>query len=343
MSKPVLAVTLGDVAGIGPEITARTLLGHPHLRERCVPVVIGDEAALRSGARVAGLDPGAVRAIREPSQATNDPATLEVVQTGPSLAHVPPGEIHPDAGEGAYRFVVAACDLARAGKVSGIVTAPLNKAALHAAGHEYPGHTELLAERFGVEEYSLVLSAGDLYFFHLTTHVPLRRAIELITRERTTSVIDLAAAFCRALGRPGEPIAVAGLNPHAGENRLFGDEEADILAPALEAARARGIPVTGPLPGDVVIPQAVRGKWNVVVCCYHDQGHAPFKAVYGEEGVNITVGLPVVRVSVDHGTAFDIAGRGIAREASLVLAMERAAVLSPGWHEVWNTAKEGLA
>ena len=343
MSKPVLAVTLGDVAGIGPEITARTFLGHPHLRERCVPVVIGDEAALRSGARVAGLDPGAVRAIREPSQATNDPATLEVVQTGPSLAHVPPGEIHPDAGEGAYRFVVAACDLARAGKVSGIVTAPLNKAALHAAGHEYPGHTELLAERFGVEEYSLVLSAGDLYFFHLTTHVPLRRAIELITRERTTSVIDLAAAFCRALGRPGEPIAVAGLNPHAGENRLFGDEEADILAPAIEAARARGIPVTGPLPGDVVIPQAVRGKWNVVVCCYHDQGHAPFKAVYGEEGVNITVGLPVVRVSVDHGTAFDIAGRGIAREASLVLAMERAAVLSPGWHEVWNTAKEGLA
>ena len=343
MSKPVRAVTLGDVAGIGPEITARTLLGHPHLRERCVPVVIGDEAALRSGARVAGLDPGAVRAIREPSQATNDPATLEVVQTGPSLAHVPPGEIHPDAGEGAYRFVVAACDLARAGKVSGIVTAPLNKAALHAAGHEYPGHTELLAERFGVEEYSLVLSAGDLYFFHLTTHVPLRRAIELITRERTTSVIDLAAAFCRALGRPGEPIAVAGLNPHAGENRLFGDEEADILAPAIEAARARGIPVTGPLPGDVVIPQAVRGKWNVVVCCYHDQGHAPFKAVYGEEGVNITVGLPVVRVSVDHGTAFDIAGRGIAREASLVLAMERAAVLSPGWHEVWNTAKEGLA
>ena len=238
---------------------------------------------------------------------------------------------------------MAACDLARAGKVSGIVTAPLNKAALHAAGHEYPGHTELLAERFGVEEYSLVLSAGDLYFFHLTTHVPLRRAIELITRERTTSVIDLAAAFCRALGRPGEPIAVAGLNPHAGENRLFGDEEADILAPAIEAARARGIPVTGPLPGDVVIPQAVRGKWNVVVCCYHDQGHAPFKAVYGEEGVNITVGLPVVRVSVDHGTAFDIAGRGIAREASLVLAMERAAVLSPGWHEVWNTAKEGLA
>ena len=150
MSKPVLAVTLGDVAGIGPEITARALLRHPHLRERCVPVVIGDEAALRSGARVAGLEPGAVRVIREPSEARNDPATLEVIQTGPSLAHVPPGEIHPDAGAGAYRFVVAACDLARAGAVDGIVTAPLNKAALHAAGHDYPGHTELLAERFGV-------------------------------------------------------------------------------------------------------------------------------------------------------------------------------------------------
>lgn len=338
---PILAITLGDVAGIGPEITAKMLLKHPDLRKICVPVVIGDADSLRRGATLSGLDPESVRVIAEPADATNDPGTIEVVQTGPSLAHVPIGAIHPDAGDGAYRFVVEACRLAKEGKVDGIVTAPLNKAAMHAGGHEYPGHTELLAEQFGVKDYSLVLSAGNLYFFHLTTHVSMRHAIDQITAERTGSVIDLAAAFCRALGKPDEPIAVAGLNPHAGENRLFGDEDADILAPAVAAARERGINAHGPLPGDAVIPAAVNGKWNMVVVCYHDQGHAPFKAVYGDAGVNITVGLPVVRVSVDHGTAFDIAGQGIAREASLILALERAAALSQGWDEVWRAAQAG--
>jgi 4-hydroxythreonine-4-phosphate dehydrogenase len=342
VAKPVLAVTMGDVAGIGPEISAKTLLRHPELRELCVPVVIGDVASARRGAAEAGLDPATVRAIAAPSAARNDPGTIEVIQVGPSLEHVPPGRIHPGAGDGSYRFVVAACELAKAGEVSGIVTAPLNKAAMHAGGHAYPGHTELLAEQFGVKEYSLVLSAGDLYFFHLTTHVSMRQAIDRITPARTRSVIELAAAFCRALGRPDEPIALAGLNPHAGESGLFGHEEAEVLAPAVEAARARGIHAVGPLPGDAVIPQAVRGKWSVVICCYHDQGHAPFKAVYGDEGVNITVGLPVVRVSVDHGTAFDIAGRGLAREESLVLATRRAAALAPGWSEVWETARCGI-
>lgn len=339
MSQPVLAFTLGDVAGVGPEITAKALLLHPDLREVCVPVVIGDADALRKGAEVAGLDPAAVRVIEDPSQASNDPATIEVVQFGPSLGDVPHGALDARAGDGAYRFVVAACDLAKEGKVAGIVTPPLNKAAMHLGGHKYPGHTELLAEQFGVEDFSLVLSAGDLYFFHLTTHVSMREAIELITPERTTAVLDLAASFVRALGRPDEAIAVAGLNPHAGEDRLFGTEDADILAPAIEAARARGVNAHGPLPGDAVIPAAVRGKWNIVICCYHDQGHAPFKAVYGNDGVNITVGLPVVRVSVDHGTAFDIAGKGIADEESLVLAARRAAALAPGWDEVWRTAR----
>ncbi len=338
MHRPVLAITIGDVAGIGPEITAKALLRHPELRELCVPVVSGDADAMRKGASVAGHGPGSVRTISGPAEARNDPATIEVIQVGPSLGHVPPGQIHPDAGDGAYRFVVAACDLARRGKVDGIVTAPLNKAAMHAGGHQYPGHTELLAEQFGVKNYSLVLSAGDLYFFHLTTHVSMRQAIEQITAERTGSVIDLAAAFCRALGRPDEPIALAGLNPHAGENGLFGDEEIRVLGPAVEAARARGINAVGPLPGDAVIPQAVRGRWRMVICCFHDQGHAPFKAVYGDDGVNITAGLPVVRVSVDHGTAFDIAGRGVAREDSLALAIRRAAALSAGWEEVWKSA-----
>ena len=340
MDKPVLAVTVGDVAGIGPEITAKALTGHDALRDECVPVVVGDIGALRRAVEIDGGDPNSVTAIEDPRTATNRPGTIEVVQVGDPLPKVPLGEISEVAGDGSYRFVVAACDLAKRGAVDGIVTAPLNKAAMHAAGHLWPGHTELLAHEFGVKNYSLVLSAGDLYFFHLTTHVSLRQAIEAVTRERTDAVLQLAGAFTRALGRPDERIGLAGLNPHAGENRIFGDEDADVLEPAVQAARANGLDVEGPLPADALIPAAVQGEWQMVVVCYHDQGHAPFKAVYGDDGVNITVGLPVVRVSVDHGTAFDIAGQGVAREASLVLACRRAAQLAPGWDQVWRTAQE---
>jgi 4-phospho-D-threonate 3-dehydrogenase / 4-phospho-D-erythronate 3-dehydrogenase len=341
-NRPVLAVTLGDVAGIGPEITAKTLLQHADLREKCVPVVVGDADAMRAGAERAGLDPDTVRVITDPRTAANDPGLIEIVQTGESLAAVPVGELSATAGDGAYRFVVEACRLAREGLVDGIVTAPLNKAAMHAGGHVWPGHTELLAHEFGVRNFSLVLSAGDLYFFHLTAHMSLQQAVENCTPERTDDVFNLAAAFVGALGKPDEAIAIAGLNPHAGENRIFGHQDADVLEPAVARARERGINAHGPIPADALIPAAVRGKWNIVVACYHDQGHAPFKAVYGDDGVNITIGLPVVRVSVDHGTAFDIAGKGIAREASLVLACERAADLAPGWDAVWQAASHSV-
>ncbi len=337
---PVLALTLGDVAGVGPEITAKTLLQHPDLRALCVPVVIGDVDAMRTGAQRAGLDPGAVRVITDPRTAVNDPGVIEILQTGPSLADVPVGQLSAAAGDGAYRFVVEACRLARDGAVDGIVTAPLNKAAMHAGGHQWPGHTELLAHEFGVQNFSLVLSAGELYVFHLTAHVSLQQAVQHTTAERTDDIFTLAGAFVRALGKPEEPVAICGLNPHAGENRIFGDEDADILEPAVARARERGINAHGPIPADALIPAAVRGKWNVVIACYHDQGHAPFKAVYGDDGVNITIGLPVVRVSVDHGTAFDIAGQGIAREASLVLSCRRAAELAPRWETVWQTAQQ---
>ena len=322
---------MGDVAGIGPEITAKTLLLHPELRNECVPVVIGDADAMRAAVTLIGRDASVVHVIGDPRKATNDPGIVEIIQTGPSLASVPAGTISAAAGDAAYRFVVEACALAKSGKVDAIVTAPLNKAALHAGGHKWPGHTELLAHEFGVKNFSLVLSAGDLYLFHLTTHVSLKTAIERITPQRTDEVLNLAGAFASALGWPDEPIGLAGLNPHAGEGGLFGTEEADVLQPAVARAKARGLNVVGPLPADALIPAAVRGKWRIIVACYHDQGHAPFKAVYGDNGVNITVGLPVVRVSVDHGTAFDIAGQGIAREASLVLSCRRAAQLAPGW------------
>jgi 4-phospho-D-threonate 3-dehydrogenase / 4-phospho-D-erythronate 3-dehydrogenase len=332
-SLPLLGITIGDVAGIGPEITAKTLLHHPDLRKICRPVAIGDADALRRAVTLIGEDPAVVRTLSAPSDASNDPHLLEVVQEGVSVGDVPLGAISAAAGDAAARYVIRACALARAGAIDGIVTAPLNKAAMHAGGHHWPGHTELLAHEFGVERYSLVLSAGDLYLFHVTTHVSLRRAIELLTRERILEVLRLAASFARTLGNPGERIGVAGLNPHAGESRLFGDEDADIIEPAVRAAQAEGINAVGPVPADALMPAAVRGDYKLIIACYHDQGHAPFKAVYGDAGVNITAGLPVVRVSVDHGTAFDIAGKGVAREASLVLATERAAALVPGWNK----------
>lgn len=338
MKIPKLAVTLGDVAGIGPEITARTMLCHPELREISRPVVLGDAEAMRRGCRIAGVDEDAVRVIDDISDSVNDPEVLDLIQVGEPLGEIPLGEISGKAGDGAYRFVVEACRLGREGLIDGIVTAPLNKAAMHAGGRQWPGHTEILAHEFGVENYSMILSAGDLYLFHLTTHESLVSAVSSCTTERTENVIELAAALARALGTPDAPIGLCGINPHAGEGGLFGREDIDQLQPAVEAARIRGVNVHGPLPADALIPQAVRGKWPIVIACYHDQGHAPFKAVYGDDGVNITSGLPVVRVSVDHGTAFDIAGQGTAREASLVLAAQRAAELSVGWAEVWEAA-----
>jgi 4-hydroxythreonine-4-phosphate dehydrogenase len=334
---PCLGITLGDVAGIGPEITAKVLLRHPELRKVCRPIAIGDAAALARAVKLIGADPSAIRKLAAPSAASNDPRLLELIQEGRTLGHVTPGMLSADAGDGAARFVIRACALARAGEIDGIVTAPLNKEAMYAGGHHWPGHTELLAHEFGVERYSLVLSAKDLYIFHVSTHVSLRQAIDALTYERVLEVIRLAHGFARASSRPNAQIAVAGLNPHAGEHRLFGDEDADVLEPAVRSARAEGIDAVGPLPADALIPAAVRGKYQFIVVCYHDQGHAPFKAVYGDDGVNITIGLPVVRVSVDHGTAFDIAGKGVAREASLVLAVERAAALAPTWGDVYSS------
>jgi len=340
VNRPTIAVTIGDVAGIGPEVTAKALLQHPGLRDECVPVVIGDAGTMRRAAALVGQDPASVRVIDDPRRTANDPRIIEVFQAGGQLAQVPYGTISPVAGDAAWRFVVEACALARQGRVDAIVTAPLNKAAMHAGGHLWPGHTELLAHEFGVTRYSLVLSAGDLYVFHLTTHVSLRTALERITGERTDEILNLAGAFANALGWANEPIGLSGLNPHAGEGGLFGREEIDVLEPAVARAKVRGLNVVGPLPADAIIPAAVRGKWRIVVVCYHDQGHAPFKAVYGDNGVNITVGLPVVRVSVDHGTAFDIAGRGVAREDSLVLACRRAAQLAPGWRLITGERRD---
>ena len=338
---PILAVTLGDVAGFGPDVTAKMLLKHDKLREKARFVVIGDVASLKKAARQIGVDESQVVEVQRPAEIHNNPGTIEVIQVGPSLAEVQLATLDARAGASAAEFVMKACALARDGEVDGIVTAPLNKEAMHMGGYDWPGHTELLAHEFGVENFSLVLTSGDLFVFLATTHVSMKQAVEDCTAERVDEIFNLVHAFSKALGREGEAIAVAGLNPHAGENNLFGTEESEIIVPAINRARERGINMHGPLPGDVIWPQTVRDKrWKFLVMCYHDQGHAPFKAEYGDQGVNITVGLPVVRVSVDHGTAFDIAGKNFAREDSLIMAAERAAELAVGWAAVWEAARQ---
>lgn len=331
--RPTLALTMGDVAGIGPEIIAKAMT-RPEVFAASRIVVVGDEGALQRG--MASTNSSFhIRRISSMHEFEDKFGVVCVLQPGADV-NAPLGQLSAAAGDAAVQFVKEAARIARAGAVDGIVTAPLNKAAMHLAGHAYPGHTELLAHEFGVKKFSLVLAAEHLAVFHITTHVALRDACDLITVENTLETIRLAHAFAEASEDRDSPIGLAGLNPHAGEGGIFGNEEAETMTPAVELAIAEGIDVRGPLPADALIPQAIGGKWKYIVVAYHDQGHVPFKSVYGDSGVNITAGLPVVRVSVDHGTAFDIAGTGTAREASLVLAITRAAELAPGWAQIWG-------
>jgi 4-phospho-D-threonate 3-dehydrogenase / 4-phospho-D-erythronate 3-dehydrogenase len=337
--KPLLAVTVGDVAGIGPEIVAKAL-SRPALYERCRPLVVGDAAIIKDALRFTGSNDMRVNVVDDPARGAYAPSTVDVFQPAGPVPDVVPGQLSPAAGRAAVEYVQAAVELARCGVADAIVTAPLNKEAMHAAGFTYPGHTEILAESFDAKRYSLVLTAQGLFVFHVTTHVSLREALDRITRDRVLDTVQLAGQFARARGQESEPIAVSGLNPHAGEGGVFGNEEALEIAPAIADAVARGIPAIGPLPADALWPAAVNGKYRFIVVMYHDQGHAPFKSMYGDSGVNITVGLPVVRTSVDHGTAFDIAGTGIAREESLLHAIDLAIELAPSWARVWRSISD---
>jgi 4-hydroxythreonine-4-phosphate dehydrogenase len=235
---------------------------------------------------------------------------------------IPVGEESAAAGAAAVDYVFRACDLALAGEVAAVVTAPLNKAAMHLAGYEYAGHTELLTERTGAERVSMLLIGPNLRIVHVSTHVALEEAIARVTPQRVEDVIQIAHDACRALGIARPRIAVAGLNPHASEGGIFGNEEAEGIQPAIDAARARGLDVSDPQPPDTVFLRATRGAYDVVVAQYHDQGHIPMKLLAFDSGVNVSYGLPIIRTSVDHGTAFDIAGKGIAEESSLLAAID---------------------
>ncbi len=306
---------MGDAAGVGPEIVMKSL-GHAEAYAMCRPLVIGDAERLREAGRICGSKltvPGDVECI-----------DLKLIPKG-----LPWGKLSAAAGEGAFQFVKLAAEMAMDGRVDAICTAPLNKEALHAAGHFYPGHTELLAVLTGTPEVSMMLTAPNLRVIHVTAHMGLLDAIARIEPGLVERTIVRGDGVLVRAGLMRRKIGVCGINPHAGENGLFGrGEEESKIVPAIAACRAKGIDVEGPLPADTLFFRAARGDFDMVVAMYHDQGHGPVKVLGLESGVNITVGLPVIRTSVDHGTAFDIAGTGRADERSMLEALRQAAELA---------------
>jgi 4-hydroxythreonine-4-phosphate dehydrogenase len=324
---PIVAVTMGDGAGVGPEVIVPAVV-HPDTLARCRPVVIGDAARLRLAAGILGQDVEIVT-VGSPAEAEFGGNRINVIDLGLLPDDLPWGAVSPVAGEAAYQYIRVAAELAVSGAVQGICTAPLNKEALHAAGHRFPGHTELLAHLTGTEEVSMMLTTPKVKVVHVTTHIGL---IDAVARIEPGLVERTVRRGHEALVRSGvaEPkIGVCGINPHAGENGLFGyGEEEEKIVPALEVLQADGIDARGPLPADTAFFLAGRGDYDLIVAMYHDQGHGPVKVLGIESGVNITVGLPVIRTSVDHGTAFDIAGKGVAEPGSMVEALRQAAELA---------------
>ncbi len=329
MGKPVIAITMGDGAGVGPEIIMK-VHEDDSLFEACCPLVLGDAKRLRQAGAIVDAELE-VRALRDVVDADYGPGRVNCLDLDLLPDDLPWGALSQEAGEAAYRYIACAVELATDGRVDAICTAPLNKEALHAAGRRYPGHTELLAELTGTEEVSMMLTTPKLNVIHVTTHIGLLDAIEKIEPELVYRTIKRGhTAMDQALD--GAPrIAVCGINPHAGEHGLFGrGEEEEKIEPAVKRAADEGIQVSGPLPADTIFFRAVRGDFDLVVAMYHDQGHGPIKALGVDTGVNVTVGLPVIRTSVDHGTAFDIAGEGTVDEASMREALAEAIELSGG-------------
>lgn len=330
-----LAITMGDPAGIGPEIIVKACaaLGQRIAAGELRLLVIGSLPALEQARAQLGAPP-----IPEVAEDADWPA-LAALQAGPEGAPIRPGVLSVDGGRLAFQAVERGVRLAMAGRVGAIVTAPLNKEALNKAGHHYAGHTEMLAELTGVSGSVMLLAHGNMRVSHVTTHCALEEVPKRATPARIRKVLDLTQRALRDLGIARPRIAVAALNPHAGEGGLFGRQDIDVTAPVIEQANADGMDVTGPVPGDTVFVKLRAGQFDAVVAMYHDQGHIPVKLLgfhvdpaTGKwdalSGVNVTLGLPVIRTSVDHGTAFDIAGKGIASERSLIEAIDYAEALA---------------
>jgi 4-hydroxythreonine-4-phosphate dehydrogenase len=290
MTRPRIGITVGDPAGVGPEI-ARKAHDDSRIRELCEPVLYGPHTATE-------------------------------------LAAFERGRVTAAAGRAAYDAVVGAVEDAKAGRIDAIATAPINKEAFAAAGLRWPGHTELLAELTGARRVRMMFYADTLNVVLATVHIPLADVPAALTRSRVEETIDVAAAELPRFGLGSPRLAMCGLNPHAGEQGLIGSEDRDVLAPAVQACRTRGVDVRGPFPADTIFGRAMRGEFDAVIACYHDQGLIPIKLVAFGKAVNVTLGLPIIRTSVDHGTAFDIAGQGVADASSLIAAVQLAARLA---------------
>jgi 4-hydroxythreonine-4-phosphate dehydrogenase len=322
-----MALTLGDPAGVGPEIVLKAA-ADPETFRLCRPVAVGPAAVAAEQARVLRLAV-AVTPVASVSDASFQPGRLCVLNTGDlAPGGYRWGELSAAAGRAAVTAVERATQLAMAGEVEAIVTAPLNKEAMRMAGVNYPGHTEILGALTSSPSVAMLLVSETLRVIHVSVHCSLREAIERVTEENEYRAIRTAHDALRRFGFDRPRIAVAGLNPHAGEGGLFGDEEIRAIQPAIARARADGMDVTGPWPADTIFWRASKGEFDVVVAQYHDEGHIAIKMHGFEGGVNVTLGLPIIRTSVDHGTAFDIAGRGVARHQSLLAAIRVAAQLA---------------
>jgi 4-hydroxythreonine-4-phosphate dehydrogenase len=314
---------MGDPAGIGPEIIIKSLV-EGELSGAPV-VVVGCAQTLRRIQSLNVTPPAELRVIDSVDLAQFAPGVINVIDeplADPTALQ--PGVVQAQAGDLAYRCIKRATALALSGEVKAIATAPLNKEALHLAGHHYPGHTELLAQLTNSKDYAMVLYTDQLKVIHVTTHIALRKFLDTLSEQRVKTVIQVANDFLRLVGFDNPRIAVAGVNPHAGENGLFGEEEITIVGPAVRAMQAEGVNVTGPCPPDTVFMQCHEGMYDMVVAMYHDQGHIPLKLLGFYDGVNITAGLPFIRTSADHGTAFDIAWTGKAKSESMAVSIQLA-------------------
>ena len=337
--RPLIAITMGDPASIGPELCARAF-AEASTYEMCRPLLVGDVGILRRAMAIDGVPRLPLHPIDDVSEASFAFGVMDVLDTNLcSPEDIPVGRVSAKAGDAAFGYVRRAIALAMAGKVDATVTNAICKESMNLAGHSFAGHTEIYAHETGAKRYAMMLVHKDMRIVHVSTHVSLREACDRVTRERVLEVIRLAHQACLDLGIAQPRIGVAGLNPHCGENGLFGQEEIVHILPAVSQARSEGMDVDGPVAPDTVYSKARGGWYDIVVAMYHDQGHIPLKllgfvfdrnagAWQAVSGVNITLGLPILRASVDHGTAFDQAGKGTASPASLLNAIRYAATMA---------------
>lgn len=323
-SLPLIGITMGDPSGVGAEIIVKALRDLP-AAERFRTAVIGDPIYLE---RANAITASGLRFSIEGKDAPE--GTVPVFPVAVDQSQVTDGKVSPAAGDAAYRFVARAVQAALANEIAVIVTAPLNKEALHAGGHHFEGHTELLAHLTGSKQSFMLLASEKLSTVHVSTHVSLAGAVKRATTERVLATIRAGNDHFKRMGMENPRIAVSGLNPHCGENGLFGDEEGVYIAPAIKQAQAEGINVKGPLPGDTVFYRAYQGEFDLVVAQYHDQGHIPTKLIAFDTTVNVSLGLPIARTSVDHGTAFDIAWKGVASHVNMNAAIAYARRMAVG-------------